>query len=438
MKHFKNTFPFALIALAYVALFQVYGYGQTTIMGSALDASVITPAPAGTTPVGTSGITATQIAYGSGVNQIKGSSQLLFVEGDSEKIANTVTNGLQIYNTADQTSVYQRLEALYTGGVATIRTSFGSGSSSTILSLEATGVAGGTQPNQFQIRTGGTGNGQFRFNGVTNGTTGGIGAVFNFAAVTASSGTSVGVSILPVWNMSATGAATDVLINETGTAYGSGLQSFSDQQIGGTSWYWQGHGNQATTGAFNSSSAVENAVIWAPNFGSQTSTAGWNAFTINPSSGAGSGVKNILLLQIGGTTAFRVSSAGNAIATGGIYSISAAGGIGYQTGSGGAVTQATNRTTPVTLNNVTGAITTNTTSLGALALATFTVNDTAVAIGDCVILTVRSGQTNVGTLVYVTAVAAGSFNITVDNTNGVTPETGAIIINFAVIKAVSS
>ena len=114
------------------------------------------------------------------------------------------------------------------------------------------------------------------------------------------------------------------------------------------------------------------------------------------------------------------------------------GGLGYATGAGGAVTQATNRTTGVTLNTVTGAITTNNTSLAALAAASFTVTDSAVAVTDTIVLSIRSGQTNAQTMVYVTTVAAGSFQITVNNGNAVTAETGTIIINFAVIKAVSS
>jgi hypothetical protein len=44
----------------------------------------------------------------------------------------------------------------------------------------------------------------------------------------------------------------------------------------------------------------------------------------------------------------------------------------------------------------------------------------------------------VGTHAYVTAVAAGSFQITLKNGHASTADTGAAIINFAVIKAVSS
>jgi hypothetical protein len=105
-------------------------------------------------------------------------------------------------------------------------------------------------------------------------------------------------------------------------------------------------------------------------------------------------------------------------------------GIGYGTGAGGAVTQATSRTTGVTLSKSTGAITTNTTSLAAGASATFTVTNTAIGANDVVDVSIKSGQTNKETSVKVSAVAAGSFDITVHNQHASTAETGAIVINF--------
>ena len=114
--------------------------------------------------------------------------------------------------------------------------------------------------------------------------------------------------------------------------------------------------------------------------------------------------------------------------------------LGYATGAGSTVTQATNRTTGVTLSTLTGSITTNNASLAAEAAAEFTVTNTFVEIGDVVVISQRSGSNGGNTDVYVSAVAAGSFNIKVANNNAAagTAETGAIIINFAVIKAVAA
>jgi hypothetical protein len=105
--------------------------------------------------------------------------------------------------------------------------------------------------------------------------------------------------------------------------------------------------------------------------------------------------------------------------------------------NGSAVTQATNRTTGVTINANSGAITTNNASLAAEAAAEFTVTNGKVGISDVVIVAIQSGTNGGNTAVAVTGVAAGSFNIKVSNNNAAagTAETGAIIINFAVIKA---
>ena len=116
------------------------------------------------------------------------------------------------------------------------------------------------------------------------------------------------------------------------------------------------------------------------------------------------------------------------------------GAIGYATGCGGAVTQQTNRTTGVTVNTISGTITTNAASLAAEAAAAFTVTNSQVAIGDVVVVSQQSGANGGATDVYVSTVAAGSFAITVMNNNAAagTAETGAILINFAIIKAVSA
>lgn len=129
---------------------------------------------------------------------------------------------------------------------------------------------------------------------------------------------------------------------------------------------------------------------------------------------------------------------GDVVVAGSAKSNNATAGIGYATGAGGTVTQTTNRSTGVTLNKVCGTITTDTTSLAGLASASFTVTNSAVAIGDTILLSIRSGATNTKTHAIVSAVAAGSFQITIHNLDPVTAEVGAIIINFAVVKATTS
>ncbi len=71
---------------------------------------------------------------------------------------------------------------------------------------------------------------------------------------------------------------------------------------------------------------------------------------------------------------------------------------------------------------------------GSTTAATFTVTNSVVAATDTVIVCAKSG-TNVY-LTWVTAVAAGSFNITFQTTTGTA--TDLPVFNFAVIKAVTA
>jgi 6-phosphogluconolactonase (cycloisomerase 2 family) len=119
--------------------------------------------------------------------------------------------------------------------------------------------------------------------------------------------------------------------------------------------------------------------------------------------------------------------------TSGNVLVTSATGLGYGTGAGGTVTQLTSRTTGVTLSKPTGAITMFS-AAGSATAATFTVTNTLVAATDTIILNQKSG-TNLYVLL-VTAVAAGSFNITFYTTGGVA--TDAPVINFAIIKGVTA
>lgn len=128
------------------------------------------------------------------------------------------------------------------------------------------------------------------------------------------------------------------------------------------------------------------------------------------------------------------------IRVGGVRSGNPSGGYGHTTGAGGAVTQASNRTTGVQVDTICGTITTNNASLSAEAAAEFTVTNSTVAIGDVVVVSQQSGSNGGNTDVLVSTVAAGSFKIKVANNNAAagTAETGAILINFVVLKAVSA
>lgn len=127
---------------------------------------------------------------------------------------------------------------------------------------------------------------------------------------------------------------------------------------------------------------------------------------------------------IGAATGTSLTATGTIVSTG-------TAGIGYGGGAGGTVTQSTSRTTGVTLNKTTGAITLFS-AAGTTTAATFTVTNSTVVATDLIILNQKSG-TDLYNLM-VTAVAAGSFNISFRTTGGTTTETP--VFSFAVIKGV--
>jgi hypothetical protein len=144
--------------------------------------------------------------------------------------------------------------------------------------------------------------------------------------------------------------------------------------------------------------------------------------------------KFVLETKNGGTLGPALTVTGlNSVAAGGLTSASATAGIGYSTGAGGTITQATSRATGVTVNKATGAITL-VSAAGSATPATFTVTDSAVAATDVIVLNQKSGTDKY--VLLVTAVAAGSFDVTAYTTGGTTTEQP--VINFAVLKGVTS
>lgn len=138
-------------------------------------------------------------------------------------------------------------------------------------------------------------------------------------------------------------------------------------------------------------------------------------------------------VTLGGTSTGDVAVSRALVGSSSIKSSSATAGVGYASGAGGAVTQATSRTTGVTLNKTAGAITL-VSAAGSSTPASFTVMNSAVAATDVVILTQKSGTDKYR--LDVTAVGAGSFEITFADLTGTTTEQP--VINFAVIKAVAA
>ena len=259
----------------------------------------------------------------------------------------------------------------------------------------------------------------------------------------------------------ATNAALAVNTSATGAAVLLGVQSAQAIQTDVTSTY-DSFRSSPSLAASTAITNVRGFNALAPTLGAGASatniigyncaalTAGTNNYGFSSNLAAGTGRWNYYAqgtadnafagnTRFGGVTApaNTVDVTGNILATTSILSNGATSGIGYSSGAGAAVTQATSRTTGVTINNVCGRITLFSTTTTAGTFASFTVTNSAVASTDVVIVNIGSGATADRYNVTVTAVAAGSFRVQIHNVAAVgTAE--APTLNFAVIKSVAA
>ena len=132
---------------------------------------------------------------------------------------------------------------------------------------------------------------------------------------------------------------------------------------------------------------------------------------------------------LGAATGTSLSLTGNNV-------ISSTGKLGYTTGAGGTVTQATSKATGVTLSKSTGQITLDAAALAADTTVSFTLTNTGIEANDILVMNHISGGT-AGSYLLNAQSAAGSASINVRNiTAGSLSE--AIVVAFAVIKAVTA
>lgn len=111
--------------------------------------------------------------------------------------------------------------------------------------------------------------------------------------------------------------------------------------------------------------------------------------------------------------------------------------IGYGTGSGGTVTQATSKSTGVTLNKPSGQITTAADALAANTAVSFTLTNDKIAANDIPRIVIKSGATAGAYVVQVDAVAAGSCSISIRNmTAGSLSET--LVLQFNIEKGATA
>jgi len=135
--------------------------------------------------------------------------------------------------------------------------------------------------------------------------------------------------------------------------------------------------------------------------------------------------------NVAGIDRFTVDSSGNVL-------VLTAGGLGYGTGSGGTVTQASNKGSAVTLNKPTGQITMNNAALAANTTVAFSFSNSLLSATDTLIINIVNtsiaNSTNYN--LWVT-VAAGSAVFSLRNVSGGSLSE-AVVINFAIIKGATS
>jgi cell shape-determining protein MreC len=108
--------------------------------------------------------------------------------------------------------------------------------------------------------------------------------------------------------------------------------------------------------------------------------------------------------------------------------------LGYGTGAGGTVTQATSKATAVTSNKLSGEITMNAAALLAATIVTFVFNNSTVAVGDQIVCTHHSGGTFGAYAINARVTGAGAVSVAVRN-NSAASLSEAIVIKFNVIKS---
>lgn len=154
--------------------------------------------------------------------------------------------------------------------------------------------------------------------------------------------------------------------------------------------------------------------------------------------GNGSQLTGLTKAQVGLSSVDNTSDAGKPVSTAQAAAIALKQTISVAgQGIGGTVTQATNKTTGVTLNKVSGQITMNNAALAAAAEVAFTLTNSTIASTDVVIVNVQSVGTAGAYFVTVGAVANGSCSITLGNVSAGSLSQ-AVVLNFAVIKAVNN
>lgn len=153
-------------------------------------------------------------------------------------------------------------------------------------------------------------------------------------------------------------------------------------------------------------------------------------FSGDTNTGMWSPAADTLAWSTAGSERLRIDTSGNVLVTG-------SGGLGYGVGSGGTVTQATSKSTAVTLNKPSGVITMNNAALGAGATVAFLCSNSLVAAGDICLLSINFGSAAYASYSCWSRCDSGAVVVYLKNISaGILSD--ALQIQFCIIKGVAS
>jgi hypothetical protein len=240
-----------------------------------------------------------------------------------------------------------------------------------------------------------------------------------------------------------------------------GVAHATDANVYGVGVYGKGYTSPATrcAGVIGEAHVLgvadQGSAIGVRGYSNDIHTGGHNVGLFGEASGAsGSGNNYSLYLNNGGIylnsaqtwllganltfSSSNIIYSNTNIYTTGISSVlvGGSGGIGYGPGSGGTITQLTNKATTVVLNKTSGQITTNNAVLAGNTTVSFTMTNSTLKAGDVLVLNHLSGGT-AGSYLLNARCAAGSASINIRNVTDASL-TEAITIAFATIKTATA
>jgi len=193
--------------------------------------------------------------------------------------------------------------------------------------------------------------------------------------------------------------------------------------------------SQTSIGVVPSGTATNTSLILFAASTPDNSTLGFiqqteTIFAVSTSK-SGTGTYTPMAFYTGGSERARLDTSGNFQLTGG-------GALGYGTGSGGTVTQATSKSTTVSLDKPVGRITMNAAALAANTTVGFSLNCSFIAATDIILLTIVDASVTSSTNYNIWAsVGGGGALIRLRNISaGSLSE--AVQINYAVIKGATA